>query len=74
MKSSRTGLRVLLLGIALVLMCLQSLSAAAAAEGSFQRTLSVNGAVNLEITTGSGTIDVRTGESNQVQVTGRIRA
>jgi DUF4097 and DUF4098 domain-containing protein YvlB len=74
MKSSRIDLRVFLSGIALLLMCLQSLSAAAAVEGSFQRTLSVSGAVNLEITTGSGTIDVRTGESNQVQVTGRIRA
>jgi DUF4097 and DUF4098 domain-containing protein YvlB len=49
-------------------------SAFAAAEGSFQRILSVNGAVNLEITTGSGDVRVRTGTGNQVQINGRIRA
>jgi DUF4097 and DUF4098 domain-containing protein YvlB len=48
--------------------------AQADAQGSFQRTLQVNGQVDLDITTGSGNIDVRTGQSNTVQITGKIRA
>jgi DUF4097 and DUF4098 domain-containing protein YvlB len=48
--------------------------AAAAAEGSFERTLRVSGPVNLEVETGSGNIEVRSGDSNQVEVRGRIRA
>lgn len=55
-------------------LCLLPMPATAAAEGSFQRTLEVTGPVNLDVTTGSGSIQVRTGTSNQVQVTGRIRA
>lgn len=47
---------------------------ALAAEGSFDRTLQVNGAVNLQIETGAGSISVRTGSSNQVHVTGHIRS
>jgi len=45
-----------------------------AAEGQFERTLPVNGSVNIDLTTGSGSIQVRTGGSNQVQVTGHIKA
>src|SRR5215472_18431126 len=51
-----------------------SSAAVAATEGSFDRTLSVNGGVNLEIETGSGSIQVRTGSSNEVRITGHIRA
>jgi hypothetical protein len=57
-----------------MLVCLVALPAAASAEGSFQRSLSVSGPVSLEVTTGSGSISVRTGNSSQVQVTGHIRA
>jgi DUF4097 and DUF4098 domain-containing protein YvlB len=46
---------------------------AAAAEGSFDRTLKVSGAVDLDVATGSGNIDVRTGDSSSVHVRGRIR-
>jgi hypothetical protein len=60
--------------IMVTLVCLQAVPAAASAEGSFQRTLQVTGTVNLEVTTGSGSIHVRTGSSNQVQVTGHIKA
>jgi hypothetical protein len=60
--------------LALVCLCGQAVPGAAAAEGLFQRTLQVTGAVNLEVTTGSGSIQVRTGSSNQVQVTGHIKA
>jgi DUF4097 and DUF4098 domain-containing protein YvlB len=56
------------------LICFHALPAAAAAEGSFQRTLQVNGPVHMELTTGSGNVQVRTGNSSEVQVTGRIRA
>jgi len=47
---------------------------AAAAEGSFDRTLNVSGTVDLEISTGSGSIDIRRGTSNRVEIHGRIRA
>jgi len=45
-----------------------------AAEGSFDRTLKVAGAVELDVTTGSGNIDVRPGDSSTVRVGGRIRS
>ena len=45
----------------------------AASEGHFDRTLQVSGAVNLDVTTGSGDITVRTGNSNQVVVHGTVR-
>jgi DUF4097 and DUF4098 domain-containing protein YvlB len=56
------------------LICLPAQPAAAASEGSFQRTLQVTGPVHLDLTTGSGDVEVHTGPSNQVRVTGRIRA
>jgi hypothetical protein len=49
-------------------------SAFAASEGSFQKTLKVTGPVNLDVETGSGSVEIRTGSSNEVSVTGRIRA
>jgi hypothetical protein len=45
-----------------------------AIEGSFDRTLSVSGPVNLDITTGSGKIEVRAGSSGVVKVYAFIRA
>ena len=51
-----------------------SCAAFAASEGRFERTMRVNGTVNLQIETGSGSIDVRTGSSNEVRVIGHIRA
>ena len=44
------------------------------ARGSFERTLTVTGPVELTVRTGSGDIQIRTGEGNRVQVLGRIRA
>lgn len=61
------------IGLMLALMAVQT-AAFAASEGSFQRTLSVNGTVNLEVETGSGSIRVSTGSPNEVRVTGHIRA
>ncbi len=57
-----------------VLICLSAQPAAAASEGSFQRALQVTGPVHLDLSTGSGNVEVRTGNSDQVRVTGHIRA
>ena len=46
----------------------------ARAEGQFDRTLQVSGAVNLDLTTGSGDVIIKTGGSNQVVVHGRVRS
>ena len=43
-------------------------------EGSFQRTLNVSGSADIDVTTGSGQIDVRQGGSGRVEVSARIRA
>lgn len=53
-----------------------SLSAYANARGEFERTLHVNGAVDLQVETGSGTIEVTTGgsNSNEVRIVGHISA
>ncbi len=62
----------LLLGL-----CLSStgcLSALPATEGSFERTLNVSGLVDLDVSTGSGNIDVRPGGSSTVRVRALIRA
>ena len=44
------------------------------ARGSFDRTLNVNGPVDLTVRTGSGDILIRTGTGDRVQVIGRISA
>ncbi len=46
----------------------------ARAEGKFDRTLSVSGAVTMDLTTGSGAVTVRTGGSNQVVIHGVVRS
>jgi len=43
------------------------------AEGRFERTLSVSGAVDLNVRTGSGSVTVTTGSGSQVQVVGKIK-
>jgi DUF4097 and DUF4098 domain-containing protein YvlB len=43
------------------------------AEGSFDRTLKVSGAVDLTVATGAGSITVRPGDSSSVHVSARIR-
>jgi DUF4097 and DUF4098 domain-containing protein YvlB len=47
---------------------------AAGVEGSFERTLTVTGPVDLDVRTGSGDIQVRAGSDNSVHVTGHITA
>jgi DUF4097 and DUF4098 domain-containing protein YvlB len=51
-----------------------AISARAAEEGHFDRTLSVTGAVDLDVQTGSGDIKVRAGASDKVEVHAKIRA
>ena len=43
-------------------------------EGTFDRSLTVSGPLELEVTSGSGNIYVRTGPVGTVQVHGRVRA
>jgi DUF4097 and DUF4098 domain-containing protein YvlB len=43
-------------------------------EGHFERTLQVSGATNLDLTTGSGEVIIKTGGSNQMMVRGTIRS
>ncbi len=67
--------RLSLLGIlALTALSLCLAAPARAVEGHFARTVQVSGAVDLEVLTSSGTIDVRTGDSSTVRITGTIRA
>jgi hypothetical protein len=42
-------------------------------EGTFDRSLTVSGPLELEVTSGSGNIYVRTGPDGEVQVHGRVR-
>lgn len=46
----------------------------ARAEGQFDRTLTVSGAVNLDLTTGSGEVLIKTGDSSKVVIHGRVRS
>ena len=66
-----------LLPLSILILTIMSLCLPApirAAEGHFARTLQVSGPVDLEVQTGSGTIDVRTGDSSSVRITGTIRS
>jgi DUF4097 and DUF4098 domain-containing protein YvlB len=68
-------LKVAAVGAALVLAQACGMSAAVLdqrAEGTFDRTLTVSGKVDLDVTTGSGRIEVRTGQTDRVEVHGRI--
>ena len=49
-------------------------NAFASVRGDFQRTLHINGSVDLQVETGSGYISVHPGNSDSVQITGHIQA
>src|SRR5213080_4359871 len=55
-----------------VLVC--STTLLADATGSFSRTLQVTGTPDVEISTGSGNIVVRTGSSSSISISARIKA
>ena len=48
-------------------------TSATASDGSFDRTLNVSGTLSLDVSTGSGSIDIRHGSGNKVEIHGRIR-
>jgi len=66
--------RVVFAGLTLVVACAsaQRVNAQSSADGSFQRTLNVSGPVELDVSTGSGAITIRAGESGRVEVRGAI--
>jgi len=47
--------------------------AQAAATGSFQRSISIDEAILLDVSTGSGAISIRAGTPGQVEITGHIK-
>ena len=47
---------------------------ALASDGTFDKTLSVNGAVQLDVSTGSGYVHVGPGSDNQVHIVGHVHA
>ncbi len=57
----------------LALLMLPQAVAASEATGRFERTLTVSGAVNVDVETGAGRITVRTGDANSVRVVGLVR-
>jgi Putative adhesin len=73
MKTKMTVACKLIASVAVLLVCLQALPAAASAEGSFQRTLTVTGPANVDLSTGSGSVHVRTGGSGQVEISAHIK-
>jgi hypothetical protein len=70
MRNSLTGRAKWVLCLSVIL---AASTVAFAAEGEFHRTLRVTGSVNLDIETGSGSIQVHRGSSTEVSITGRIR-
>jgi hypothetical protein len=73
MKTKMTFACKLIASVAVLLVCLQALPASASAEGSFQRTLTVTGPAKVDLSTGSGTVHVRTGGSGQVEISAHIK-
>jgi len=57
----------------LIVLCAAAGFGQDAAQGGFSRTLTVSGAAELDVSTGSGEIIIRQGASDRVEVTGRIR-
>src|SRR6202034_1051365 len=80
MKNSRTLRSVTLssrsasamLAIALVVLFTSTAVFAATPQGSFEKTLTVSGPVNLEVLTHSGDVTVRAGSSGSVLIRGKI--
>lgn len=70
----RNKIASLFAALALLALAVPARAADKQAEGSFSRTLKVTGAVDLDVNTGSGSINVRTGDTATVQVVGKIRA
>jgi DUF4097 and DUF4098 domain-containing protein YvlB len=61
-------------GLILPALAISALPLKAASTGHFERTLQVSGPVELDVTSGSGNITVRTGGSGTVSVSAKIHA
>jgi hypothetical protein len=61
-----------LLASALVVLCTSSAVFASTPQGTFERTLQVNGPVSLDVVTHSGDVTVRAGSSGSVVIRGKI--
>lgn len=61
---------IVIFGLSFLAAC----SAFAGREGTFHRSLDVSGPVDIDLTTGSGNVAVRTGGNGKVEITGHIRA
>jgi hypothetical protein len=62
------------LAVAIATLGMCAAPALAEVHGQFERTLSVSGHVDVQVETGSGSIEVHRGGSNQIHVVGRISA
>jgi hypothetical protein len=71
-KSTRIFTLLLTIGL-VAAFCLQAMPAVASAQETFQRALQVTGPVSIDLSPGSGSVNVRSGNSGQVLVTGRVR-
>ena len=60
------------LTIALVVLCSASAAFASTPQGTFERTLEVNGPVSLDVSTHAGDVTVRAGSSGSVLIRGKI--
>ena len=71
-RASLHGFASVCLAIALVVLFASTAVFASTPQGTFERTLSVSGPVDLEVLTHSGDVTVRTGPSGSVLIRGKI--
>ena len=71
---SRWELSILVIAAMLTLAAITPQPALADSRGHFDKTLTVTGAVDLDVQTGSGDITVHPGDSNHVEIHAEIRA
>jgi Toastrack DUF4097 len=74
MKTAVTFRRTLFAALALALPALAVPTLAHASDATFDKTLSVSGNVQLEVSTGSGYVHVSPGSDNQVHIIGHVHA
>jgi len=66
--------RVILVAALLTPLGAPARAVAQQATGAFDRTLTVTGPLDVEVRSGSGSIEVRTGSADRVEIHGRVRA
>ncbi len=71
-NQTRFPSRLLALAVMLAALCAGTAAFASTPQGTFDRTFSVNGAVDLEVLTRSGDITVRSGAAGSVSIHGKI--